>query len=103
VIKQSIFSSEFCGGNEEQLQHSQLQQQLKEVFFHYFEDPIADLLDSINSVDVNIFLSEGNCLYHLLQLLFCMIWPPLLLGSRSIIMTENQFLTWLHWKHDFTL
>jgi hypothetical protein len=102
VIKQSIFSSEFCGGNEEQLQHSQLQQQLKQVFFHDFEDPIADLLDYISSVDVKIFLSEGNCLYHLLQLLFCMIWPSLLFGSRSIIMTENQFLTWLHWKHAFT-
>jgi hypothetical protein len=101
-LKQSTFSSEFCGGNEEQLQHSKLEQQLKEVFFHDFEDPIADLLDSISSMNVKIFMSEEDYLIHLLKPFFCMIWSSLLFKSRFNMMPVNQFLTWLHWKSSFT-
>jgi hypothetical protein len=96
-IKHSTFSIE-----EEQLQHSQLEQQLKEVLFYDFEDPIADFLDSISSMDVKIFVSVGDYLYHPLKPLFCMIWLSLLFGSRSSMMPVNQFLTWLYWKYAFT-
>ena len=78
-IKQTTFSIEFCEGKEQQ-QHSQLDQQFKEVFFYDFEDPIADFLDSISSIDVKIFMSEEDYLYHSLKPLFCMIWPSLLFG-----------------------
>jgi hypothetical protein len=46
-IKQFTFGNEFCEGKEGSLQHLfnlQSDQQLKEVFFHDFEDPIADFL-----------------------------------------------------------
>ena len=101
-IKRFTYSSEFCGRNEEQLQHNNLEQQLKEVFFHDFEDPIADLLDSMSSINVKKFLSDEDYLYHLFKYLFCIIWSSLLFGSRSITMTVNQFLSWLHWKSSFT-
>ena len=96
-----MFNVEFCEGKEQQ-QHSQLDQQFKEVFFYDFEDPIADFLDSISNMDVKIFVSVGDYLYHLLKPLFCMIWFPLLFGSRSSMMLVNQLLTWLHWTHVFT-
>jgi hypothetical protein len=79
-----------------------IQQQIKEVFFHDFEDPIANFLDSINSMNDKNFLPEGDCLYPLFKRLFCMIWFPLLFKSRSSMPPVNKFLTWLHWKHDFT-
>jgi hypothetical protein len=100
-ITQSTFSIEFCEGKEQQ-QHSQLNQQFKEVFFYDFEDPIADFFYSISSIDVKIFMSEEDYLHHPLKPLFCMIWPSLLFGSRSSMMPTNQFLTWLHWKYTFT-
>jgi hypothetical protein len=77
-IKQSTFGTEFCEGKEEQLQHSQLEQQSKEVLFYDFEDPIVDFLDSISSIDVKIFMSEEDYLHHPLKPLFYMIWPSLL-------------------------
>jgi hypothetical protein len=101
-IKRFSFIIEFCEGNEEQLQHSQLEQQFKEVFFHNFEDPIEDFLDSISSMNVKIFMSEEDYLYHLLKPFFCMIWYSLLFGSRFSMMPVNHFLTWLHWKYDVT-
>jgi len=101
-LKRSTFSSEFGEGNEESLQHSQLEQQLKEVFFYDFEDPIADFLDSISNIDVKIFLSVGDYLYHPLKPLLCMIWLSLWFGSRFSMMLVNHLLTWLHWKHVFT-
>jgi hypothetical protein len=102
VIKRSLFIIEFCEGNEEQLQHSQLEQQFSEVFFHNFEDPIADFLDSISSMNVKIFMSEEDYLYHLLKPFFCMVWYSLLFGSRFSMMPVNHFLTWLHWKYVVT-
>jgi hypothetical protein len=101
-VEQPTFNNEISKGSFQHHFNLQLDQQLKEVLFYDFEDPIADFLDSISSIDVKIFLSEGDCLNHFLKPLFCMIWPSLLFGSRSIMVTVNQFLTWLHWKHDFT-
>jgi hypothetical protein len=101
-IPQSTFINEFCEGNKEQLQHSHLEQQLKEVFFHDFEDPIADFLDSFSSMNDKIFMSEEDYLYHLLKPFFCMIWYSLLFGSRFSMMPVNHFLTWLHWKYVVT-
>jgi hypothetical protein len=101
-IKRFSFIIEFWEGKEEQLQHSQLEQQFKEVFFHNFEDPIEDFLDYINSMNVKIFMSEEDYLYHLFKPFFCVIWYSLLFGSRFSMMPVNHFLTWLHWKHAFT-
>jgi hypothetical protein len=101
-IKRFLFIIEFCEGNEEQLQHSQLEQQFKEVFFHNFEDPIEEFLHSISSMNVKIFMLEEDYLYRLLKPFFCMIWYSLLFGSRSRKLSVNHLLTWLHWKHDFT-
>jgi hypothetical protein len=101
-IQQSTFINEFGEGNEEQLQHSQLQQQLQEVFHHVFHDPIADLLDSMSSINPRIFLLAGDCFDHLFEPSFCMIWYLLLLGSRFSKMPVNHNLTWLHWKSSVT-
>jgi hypothetical protein len=39
----------------------QLEQQLKEVFLFYFDDPIADYLEIMSSLNIKIFLSgEGQ-------------------------------------------
>jgi len=78
------------------------QQQIKEVFFHDFEDPIANFLDSFNSMNDKIFMSEEGYLYHRLKPFFCTIWYSLLIGSRLNMMPVNHFLTWLHWKSSFT-
>jgi hypothetical protein len=101
-IQQSTFINEFGEGNGEQLQHSQLEQQLQEVFHHVFHDPIADLLDSFSTMNVKIFMSEEGHFIHLLKPFFCMIWYLLLLGSRFSKMPVNHNLTWLHWKSSVT-
>jgi hypothetical protein len=101
-IPQSTFINEFFEGNEGQLQHCQLEQQLKEVFSRDFEDPIADLLDSFSCMNVKIFMSEEDYLIHLLKPFFCMIWSLLLCGSRFSMIPVNHFLTWLYWKYAFT-
>ena len=100
-IKQSTFGIEYCEGKEEQLQHSQLEKQLQEVFHCDFDDPFADYLKSMSSIDLKNFLPEEDCLYHLFKPLFCVKWSPLFLGSRSSMMALKNFLTWLHWKHHF--
>jgi hypothetical protein len=78
------------------------QQQIKEVFCYDFEDPFAVFLDSMSSIDLKIFLPEEDYLYPLFKPFFCMIWLLLLFKSRSSMLPVNKFLTWLHWKHDFT-
>ena len=90
------------GMKEEQLQHSQLEQQSKEVLCYDFKDPMADFLDSISNMDVKIFVSEEDYRYHSLKPFFCMIWFSFLFGSRIIMMPVNQFMIWLHWKSSFT-
>ena len=101
-LEQPAFNNVINKGSFQYLFNLQLEQQSKEVLFCEFDDPIARYLDSMSSINPKIFLSEGDCLHHLLKPLFCMIWPSLLFGSRSIMMTVNQFLTWLHWKFDLT-
>jgi hypothetical protein len=101
-IQQSTFINEFGEGNEEQLQHSQSEQQLQEVFHHVFHDPIADWLDSFNSINIKIRMSEEGYLFYLLKPFFCMRWYLLLLGSRFSKILVNHNLTWLHWKSSVT-
>jgi hypothetical protein len=78
------------------------QQQIKEVFCYDFEDPFAVFLDSMSSIDLKILLPGEDYLYPLFKPFFCMIWLLLLFKSRSSMLPVNKFLTWLHWKHDFT-
>jgi hypothetical protein len=101
-IQQSTFINEFGQGNEGQLQHSQLEQPSKEVLLCDFDDPFADYLESMSSIYLKNFLPEKEHLYHLFELLFCAIWFSLFPRSRSIMMSVNQFLSWLHWKSSFT-
>jgi hypothetical protein len=54
---------------------------VKEVFFNDFEDPIADYLDSISSINVQILLSDESGLCHLFKLHSCMLWFPIFLGQ----------------------
>jgi hypothetical protein len=99
--EQFTFNIETNESNQ-QLQYSQLDQQLKEVFLYDIYDPVDNYLESMSSKCVKVFLSEEDCLYHLFKPLFCMMWLPLFFRPRSSMMSVNQFLTWLHWKHDFT-
>jgi hypothetical protein len=78
------------------------QQQIKEVFYYDFEDPFADFLESMSSIDLKKFLPEEDYLYPLFKPFFCMIWLLLLFKSRSSMLPIDKFLTWLHWKHEFT-
>jgi hypothetical protein len=78
------------------------QQQIKEVFYYDFEDPFADFLESMSSIDLKIFLPEEDYLYPQFKPFFCMIYLLLLFKSRSNMLPVNKFLTWLHWKHEFT-
>jgi hypothetical protein len=78
------------------------QQQIKRYSLMFLMIPIADYLDSRSSINPRIFLPGEDYFYPLFKPLFCMIWLPLFFGSRSSMMLVNQFLTWLHWKHDFT-
>jgi hypothetical protein len=100
--EQFAVDMEIGGSHRQQHVNLQLEQLLKEVFLDVFNDPIADYLDFRSSINPRIFLPEEDCFYHLFKPLFCMIWLPLLFGSRSSMMLVNQFLTWLHWKHEFT-
>jgi hypothetical protein len=76
------------------------QQQIQKVFCYDFEDPFADFLESMSSIDLKIFLPEED--YPLFKPFFCMIRLLLLFKSRSRMLPVNKFLTWLHWKHEFT-
>jgi hypothetical protein len=78
------------------------QQQIKKVFCYDFEDPFADFLESMSSIDLKIFLPEKDYLYPIFKPFVCMIRLILLFKSRSSMQPVNKFLTWLHWKHDFT-
>jgi hypothetical protein len=77
----------------------QLQQQEK-VFLYSFIDPFADYFNSLSRADVNLLLSKEGWFCCPFQLHFCMTFFSL--GLRSRIVSGNHYLTWLHWKHDFT-
>jgi len=101
-FEQPAFNSEIIQDSFQHLLNLQSHQQFKEVFCYDFQDPIADLLDSMSSINPRIFLSAGDCFYHPFKPLFWIIWSSLLFESRYIMMTINQFLTWLHWKSSVT-
>jgi hypothetical protein len=81
---------------------NQLEQQYEEVFLFYFDDPIADYLEIMSSIKIKIFLTDESWFYHLFKPHFCWLCILLFLGSRSRTCSVNQFLIWLHWKHEFT-
>jgi hypothetical protein len=101
-LEQPAFNNELIKDSFQHLFNLQLDQQFNEVLLCDFDDPIAVYLDFMSSINPRIFLLEGDCLYPLFKHLFCMIWFPLLFKSRSSMLPVNKFLTWLHWKHDFT-
>ena len=101
-LEQPAFNSEIIQGSFQHLLNLQLHQQSKEVFCYDFEDPIADLLHSMSSINPRIILSKGDCFYHPLKSFFRMIWSLLLIGLRFSMIAVDQFLTWLHWKFDLT-
>ena len=101
-LKQPTFNSEISKSSLQHIFNLQLDQLSKKVFLCEFDDPIADYLVSISSIDVKIIMSEEDYLYHSLKPLFCMIWPSLFFRSKSSMIPINQFLTWLHWKYAFT-
>ena len=80
----------------------QLEQQHGEVFLCDIYDPISDYLESISNINVKIFLSDDSWLCNPFKLHCCMLWFHLFFGSRSRTSSADQFLTWLHWKHDVT-
>jgi len=100
-IEQFIVNYEISESTQ-QLQYSQLEHQHREVFLYGFNDPIANYLESMSNIHVKIFLKEESWLFHLLKPLSCSMYIPLFLGSASRILSANLFLTWLHWKHEFT-
>ena len=77
----------------------QLQQQEK-VFLYSFIDPFTDYFNSLSRADVNLLSSKEGWFCCPFQLHFCMTFFSL--GLRSRIVSGNHYLTWLHWKHDFT-
>jgi hypothetical protein len=95
-VEQSIFNIE---GNQHHF-NFQLKQYHEEVFLCVFHDPFVDFLESMSNLNIKTFLSDEDCFCH--QLYFCMLHSLLFLGSKSRTSSVNQFLTWLHWKHDFT-
>ena len=77
-------------------------QQHKEVFPIVFYDPVANYLELMSNIDIKIFLSEESWFYQLFKTHFYWLCILLFFGSRLSMMSVNQFLTWLHWNHDFT-
>jgi hypothetical protein len=101
-VEQSTFSIEIREGSQQQHFSLQSEQKLEEVFLYYFIDPIADFLESLSSIKIKIFLSDEDWFYHFFRTHLCWLRILLFLGSRSRILSANKFLTWLHWKHEFT-
>ena len=92
-VEQSTFSINISEGKY---------QQHKEVFPVGFYDPIANYLESMNNIDVKIFLLDESYIYHLFKPLSCSMYIPFFLGLRSRSGSIDHFLAWLHWKHEFT-
>jgi hypothetical protein len=80
----------------------QLERYQEEVLLYGFHDPIVDYLEFLSSTDVKSFLSSECWFWYLFKLHLCMPWVPSFVRSRSKVSPVNQFLVWLHWKHDFT-
>jgi hypothetical protein len=102
IEKQHRVKYEITESHQHKYFNFQLEQQHKEVFPYDFDDPIADYLESMSSINVKIFLSEEGWFCHPFKMHFCILGIPLLFGSRSRMLSVNHFLKWLHWKCDFT-
>jgi hypothetical protein len=100
--EQFVVDMEIGGSHQQQHVNLQLEQLLKEVFHSDFYDPITDFLESMSSINIKTFLSDKEQSCFCYRLYFCMIRIPSFVGSRSRSISGNHFLTWLHWKHDFT-
>jgi hypothetical protein len=101
-LRTSLHSTSISVKSSQHHFNFQLKQQHIEVFLYGFNDPIANYLESMSNICVKLFLSDESWLYHLFKALFCWLCIPLFFGSRSRTGSVNQFLTWLHWKHEFT-
>ena len=101
-LEQPAFNNELIKDSFQHLFNLQLDQQFNEVLLCDFDDPIAVYLDFMSSINPRIFLLEEDYLYHVFKPVFCMIWFSLLFESRYIMMTVNQFLTWMDWKFSVT-
>ena len=97
-----VVDMEIGGSHQQQHVNLQLEQLLKEVFHSDFYDPITDFLESMSGINIKTFLSDKEQSCFCYRLYFCMIWLPSFVGLRSRSISGNHFLTWLHWKHDFT-
>jgi hypothetical protein len=100
--EQFVVDMEIGGSHQQQHVNLQLEQLLKEVFHSDFYDPITDFLESMSGINIKTFLSDKEQSCFCYRLYFCMIWFPSFVGLRSRSISGNHFLTWLHWKHDFT-
>jgi hypothetical protein len=100
--EQFTVDMEIGGNHQQQYVNLQLEQLRKEVFLDVFYDPITNYLESMSSINIKTFLSDEGQFCFCYRLYFCMIWLPSFFELRSRIVSGNQFLTWLHWKHDFT-
>jgi hypothetical protein len=99
--EQFTFNIDISEGNQHHF-NFQLKHCYEEVFLCDIYDPIENYLESMSSIYVKVFLSDESWLYHLFKPLFCWLCIPLFFGSRSRIGSVNQFLIWLHWKHELT-
>jgi hypothetical protein len=101
-VEQFTFIIEIKEDSQQHHFRLQSEQKLEEVFLYYFIDPIADFLESLSSIKIKILLSDEGCFYHFFGTHLCWLRILLSLGSRSRMLSANKFLTWLHWKHEFT-
>jgi hypothetical protein len=94
----------FCPENEDIHQCNTIEwsSSSQRYFCTDFEDPFADFLEAMSSIVLKNFLPEEDYLYPLFKPFFCMIWLLLLIKSKSSMLPVDKFLTWLHWKHEFT-
>jgi hypothetical protein len=57
-LEQPAFNNEISKGSFQHLFNLQLDQQSKEVLLYEFDDPFADYLESMSSIDVKIFCQK---------------------------------------------
>jgi hypothetical protein len=101
-LKQPAFNSEISKSSLQHLFNLQLDQQSKEVFLCEFDDPFADYLESMSSINPKIFLSDEGQSCHLFKLHYHNLWFLLSFGKRSNMILASQLLSWLLWKFSFT-
>jgi hypothetical protein len=92
-VEQPTFNNEISKGSLKQLCIFQLDQQQGEVFHCEFDDPIADYLDFIININVQILLSVESRLCHLLKLHCHKLWYFLSFDSRSSMILASQLIS----------